>query len=59
MKLSICVPVYKSETILEKFVETIEKEVRFVDNLELILVNDCSPDGSWEKIVELKKSMIS
>ena len=55
MKLSICVPVYKSETILEKFVETIEKEVRFVDNLELILVNDCSPDGSWEKIVELKK----
>lgn len=55
MKLSICVPVYKSETILEKFVETIEKEVRFVDNLELILVNDCSPDGSWEKIIELKK----
>ena len=47
MKLSICVPVYKSETILEKFVETIEKEVRFVDNLELILVNDCSPDGNY------------
>lgn len=54
MKLSICVPVYKSESILEKFVETIEKEVTFVDTYELILVNDCSPDKSWEKIVELK-----
>jgi undecaprenyl-phosphate 4-deoxy-4-formamido-L-arabinose transferase len=54
MKLSICVPVYKSETILEKFVETIKKEVTFVDSYELILVNDCSPDKSWEKIVQLK-----
>ncbi len=55
MKLSICVPVYKSETILEKFVETIQKEVNFVADMELILVNDCSPDNSWQKIVELKQ----
>lgn len=55
MKLSICVPVYKSETILEKFVETIQKEVNFVNDIELILVNDCSPDNSWQKIVELKQ----
>lgn len=55
MKLSICVPVYKSETILEKFVETIQKEVNFVSDMELILVNDCSPDNSWEKIVKLKQ----
>ena len=55
MKLSICVPVYKSETILEKFVETIQKEVNFVSDMELILVNDCSPDNSWQKIVELKQ----
>ena len=55
MKLSICVPVYRSETILEKFVETIKKKVSFVDSYELILVNDCSPDGSWTKIVELKQ----
>lgn len=55
MKLSICVPVYRSETILEKFVETIKKKVSFVDSYELILVNDCSPDESWTKIVELKQ----
>lgn len=55
MKLSICVPVYKSETILEIFVETIQKEVDFINDIELILVNDCSPDNSWEKIVELKQ----
>lgn len=54
MKLSICVPVYNSETILEKFVETINKEIVFVDEFELILVNDCSPDKSWDKIKELK-----
>lgn len=56
MKLSICVPVYKSETILEKFVKTIEQEIDFVSDFELILVNDCSPDNSWQKIVELKQN---
>lgn len=55
MELSICVPVYKSENIMEKFVQVILEEINFVESFELILVNDGSPDGSWEKIVELKK----
>jgi undecaprenyl-phosphate 4-deoxy-4-formamido-L-arabinose transferase len=55
VELSICVPVYKSENIMEKFVQVILEEINFVESFELILVNDGSPDGSWEKIVELKK----
>lgn len=55
MELSICVPVYNSETILDAFVATIKKDINFVDKFELILVNDSSTDGSWNKIVELKQ----
>jgi undecaprenyl-phosphate 4-deoxy-4-formamido-L-arabinose transferase len=40
---------------MEKFVQVILEEINFVESFELILVNDGSPDGSWEKIVELKK----
>lgn len=54
MDLSICVPVYNSENILEKFVSVIEDSIDFVDEFELVLVNDYSSDNSWNKIVELK-----
>ena len=54
MDISIVIPVYKSEENLIKLVETIKQEVTFVSNYQLILVNDSSPDHSWEKIVELK-----
>lgn len=44
-KISIIIPVYRSEKTLRKCVESIvygeEKD------LEVILVEDCSPDGSW------------
>ena len=37
MELSIVIPVYKSEEILLKLVETIKNEIIFVDEFELIL----------------------
>ena len=52
-KISIIIPVYKSENTLRKCVESIvygeEKD------LEVILVEDCSPDGSWVLCQRLEK----
>ncbi len=54
--LSIVVPVYGSATILPHLVEQIHQEVSnggFSDDYELILINDSSPDNSWQVICEL------
>ena len=54
--LSIVVPVYRSASILPHLVERINqvlsKDVN-CDEFELILVNDASPDNSWQVISEL------
>lgn len=54
---SIVIPVYNSEKCLPELVRQLllvlkEKTQYF----EIILVNDHSKDGSWEKIIELKKN---
>ncbi len=54
--LSIVVPVYRSEVILPTLVAQVETAARALnveDSFELILVNDGSPDASWQRIVEL------
>lgn len=55
MNLSIVVPVYNSEAILSSLVQEINKQVTFVEQFELILVNDCSPDASWREIERLQR----
>ncbi|MDD2720669.1 MAG: glycosyltransferase family 2 protein [Gallionella sp.] len=55
-KLSIIVPVYRSEAILPKLVELIHDEMEkegLAHDFELMLVNDCSPDNSWQVIRSL------
>lgn len=54
MEISIVSPVYKGEKMLDGLVSRIEASVRtFTDDYEIILVNDCSPDNSWEGIERL------
>jgi len=49
--LSIVIPVYRSEAILPELVSRLESVLtKITDGFELILVNDCSPDHSWEVI---------
>ncbi|MCJ7582878.1 MAG: glycosyltransferase family 2 protein [Candidatus Aminicenantes bacterium] len=52
--ISVVIPVYNSEDCLD---ELARKLTSVLDKLgstyEIILVNDCSLDNSWEKIVEL------
>jgi glycosyltransferase involved in cell wall biosynthesis len=53
--ISIIVPVYKSENILENLVAAIELErEKYAWDLELIMVEDGSLDGSYAKLLELK-----
>jgi len=52
--ISVVSPVYGCKTCLHELYfrlkETLEK---ITSDFEIILVNDASPDGAWETIVEL------
>ncbi len=51
--ISVVSPVYRAENIVDKLVERITEEVtKITDNFEIVLVEDGSPDYSWEKIRE-------
>lgn len=54
MKLSVVSPVYKAENIIEKLVFEIENEISKLDiTYEIILIDDRSPDNSWEKMKKI------
>src|SRR5215208_764815 len=54
MNISIVVPVYKGEILVEPLVAQLNKTLpTFAKKYEIILVNDGSPDGSWLLIQEL------
>ena len=54
MELSVVIPVYNGEkslaALVDKLVEILLPELSF----EVILVNDCSPDNSWQEILRIK-----
>lgn len=53
MELSIISPIYKGEKMMDELVRRITAAVApLTDEYEIILVNDQSPDHSWEKIEE-------
>lgn len=55
MKISFVIPCYRSEdtikVVIEEIIYTIEKMK--LDDYEIILSNDCSPDNVWQVIQEL------
>jgi undecaprenyl-phosphate 4-deoxy-4-formamido-L-arabinose transferase len=56
MNLSVVVPVYRGEKLVEPLVERLSKSLpTFAKKYEVILVNDGSPDGSWGVIEQLAK----
>ncbi|NOR87169.1 MAG: glycosyltransferase [Bacteroidales bacterium] len=49
--ISIVSPVYSAEKIIPLLVERIESSIqKITDDYEIILVEDCGPDNSWEAI---------
>ncbi|HET8732602.1 MAG TPA: glycosyltransferase family 2 protein [Anaeromyxobacteraceae bacterium] len=60
LSLSIVVPVYRSAGTLPGLAERVRKEmlrIGLVDDFELILVNDASPDESWAVIRGLSRDL--
>jgi glycosyltransferase involved in cell wall biosynthesis len=56
MNYSVVIPVYRSQATLPDLVERLDKVLSGLsDNYEVILVNDDSPDQSWEVITALAK----
>ena len=56
--VSILIPVYKNEGGLDELVKRISASMAnsaYANNFELILVDDCSPDNSWQVIQRLAK----
>ncbi|MBR2271114.1 MAG: glycosyltransferase family 2 protein [Fibrobacter sp.] len=55
MKLSFVIPCYRSENTIETVVQEIRDTVamRPGTDYEIVLVNDCSPDGVWQVIKKL------
>jgi len=52
---SIVIPVYNSEEIISSTVEQVSIELNKHDlSFEIILVNDCSPDNSWEILKQIQ-----
>lgn len=52
--ISIISPIYRAENCIDELVFQIKKEVSMItDNYEIILVEDCGPDNSWDKIQKL------
>ena len=52
-RISIVSPVYKGEKMVSELVRrNVESVSTITDDYEIILVNDASPDNSWEEIVK-------
>jgi polyisoprenyl-phosphate glycosyltransferase len=56
MQLSIVIPVYRSAKCLPELARRVRDDVgRRFDSYELILVNDDSPDETWQVIIQLTR----
>lgn len=52
--LSVVIPVYKAENCLDELYRRLSAALGGMDgNFEIVLVEDCGGDGSWQKIEEL------
>ena len=51
--ISVISPVYGAEKIIDELVKQVIENIKpLTTNFEIILVDDCGPDNSWEKIEE-------
>lgn len=57
IKTSVAIPVYRSETTLDRLIARLTTTLDGIgDPYEIVLVNDGSPDGSWERLIALQKT---
>ena len=56
MNLSVVIPIYNSSTIISKLTTSLIEEIKKikkVSSYQVILVNDCSDDDSWNEIIKI------
>lgn len=54
--ISVVVPVYKAEKCLDELCTRLNASLSSIDaNYEILLIEDCGGDRSWEKITELSR----
>ncbi len=51
-KISVIIPCYQVEKYLDRCMISLEKQTVGMNDLEIILVDDASKDGTWQKIRE-------
>lgn len=58
MRISIVIPCYRSEKTIERVVEEVKREIlkREGNQYQFVLVNDCSPDGTFQVLRRLAES---
>ena len=52
--ISIIVPCYNVVSYIDRCFSSLEHQTIGLDRLEIILVDDCSTDDTWQKLVELE-----
>lgn len=59
MNLSIVIPIYNSSQIIHKLINQLNSKIdnKIVKKFEIILVNDCSKDNSWDVIKKITKKI--
>lgn len=56
MNISVVIPVYRGEALIESLVERLAKSLpKFSEKYEVLLVNDGSPDRSWDVVQSLAR----
>ncbi len=51
-KISVVVPEYKGASMMGELLERLNRSLaKISENYEVILVNDCSPDNTWQEIL--------
>lgn len=53
-KLSVVVPIYKNQDNIKPFYSDFKSNIKpYIDDYEIVMVHDASPDNSWEIMKEL------
>lgn len=52
--ISIIVPCYNVEKYIDRCFESLTAQTIGIERLELIFIDDCSTDGTWNRLVELE-----
>lgn len=51
-KISVIIPCYNVERYIDRCLETVVRQTIGIENIEIICVDDCSTDGTYQKLLD-------